>query len=87
MRSDVIKKGIERAPHRSLLWALGRTDEEMERPFVGVISSYNEIVPGHMHLQPDRRGGQERRLHGGRHALRVQHHRASATASPWATRA
>lgn len=50
MRSDVIKKGLERAPHRSLLWSLGRTREELERPFVGIISSYNDIVPGHMHL-------------------------------------
>ena len=51
MRSDAIKSGLERAPHRSLLWALGRTDEEMERPFVGVINSYTDIVPGHMHLR------------------------------------
>ncbi|MCD6519697.1 MAG: dihydroxy-acid dehydratase [Anaerolineae bacterium] len=51
MRSDVVKKGIERAPHRSLLRALGRTDEEIERPFVGVISSFTEIVPGHLHLR------------------------------------
>ncbi len=50
MRSDAIKKGLERAPHRSLLWSLGRTNEEMERPFVGIISSYNDIVPGHMNL-------------------------------------
>jgi len=51
VRSDVVKKGIERAPHRSLLRALGRTDEEIERPFVGVISSFTEIVPGHLHLR------------------------------------
>ncbi|MBC7237225.1 MAG: dihydroxy-acid dehydratase [Chloroflexi bacterium] len=50
MKSDVIKTGLERAPHRSLLWALGATDEEMKRPFIGVINSYNEIIPGHMHL-------------------------------------
>jgi dihydroxy-acid dehydratase len=50
VKSDVIKKGIERAPHRALLWSLGRTNEEMERPFVGVISSYNDIIPGHMNL-------------------------------------
>ena len=50
MRSSVIKSGLERAPHRSLLWALGLTDEEMGRPFVGVINSYNEIIPGHAHL-------------------------------------
>ncbi|MCL6431717.1 MAG: dihydroxy-acid dehydratase [Anaerolineae bacterium] len=50
MRSDALKQGPERAPHRSLLRALGCTDEDLARPFVGVISSYNEIVPGHMHL-------------------------------------
>jgi dihydroxy-acid dehydratase len=51
MRSHAVRSGLERAPHRSLLWALGCTDEEMQRPFVGVISSYAEIVPGHMHLR------------------------------------
>ena len=50
MRSDQIKKGVERAPHRSLLYALGLTDEELSRPLVGVVNSYNEIVPGHAHL-------------------------------------
>ncbi len=51
MKSDVVKRGLERTPHRSLLWALGCTDEEIERPFVGVVSSFTEIVPGHMHLR------------------------------------
>ena len=51
MRSDAVKRGLERTPHRSLLRALGRSDEEMNRPFVGVISSFAEIVPGHMHLR------------------------------------
>ncbi len=51
MKSDVIKKGVERAPHRSLLYALGCTSAEMERPFIGVVNSFNEIVPGHMHLR------------------------------------
>ncbi len=50
MNSDQIKKGVERTPNRSLLYALGYTDEELSRPLVGVVSSYNEIVPGHMHL-------------------------------------
>ena len=50
-RSDVVKRGLERTPHRSLLWALGCTEEEVERPFIGVISSFTEIVPGHMHLR------------------------------------
>jgi len=50
MRSDNAKKGIERAPHRSLFNALGLTKEELERPLIGVVNSYNEIVPGHMNL-------------------------------------
>ncbi|GAB4116525.1 MAG: dihydroxy-acid dehydratase [Candidatus Caldatribacteriota bacterium] len=51
MRSDVIKKGVARAPHRSLLKALGITDEEMKKPFIGVAQSFNEIIPGHLHLR------------------------------------
>ena len=50
MHSDVIKKGIPAAPNRSLLYALGYTKEELERPLIGVVCSYNEIVPGHMNL-------------------------------------
>ena len=50
MRSDRIKKGIEAAPQRALLHALGITDQEFGKPFIGVVSSYNEIVPGHMNL-------------------------------------
>ena len=50
MRSDVAKKGIPAAPNRSLFYALGYTREELERPLIGVVSSYNEIVPGHMNL-------------------------------------
>lgn len=50
MRSDAVKKGSQQAPHRSLFNALGFTKEEMERPMVGIVSSYNEIVPGHMNL-------------------------------------
>ena len=50
MRSDQIKKGVERAPNRSLLYALGYTEEELNRPLVGIVSSWNEIVPGHMDL-------------------------------------
>ena len=51
MKSDVVKKGIERAPHRSLLYALGCTRSEMDKPFIGVINSFSEIVPGHKHLR------------------------------------
>ena len=50
MKSDAVKKGVQQAPHRSLFNALGFTKEEMERPLVGIVSSYNEIVPGHMNL-------------------------------------
>ena len=50
MKSDAVKKGSQQAPHRSLFNALGMTKEEMERPLVGIVSSYNEIVPGHMNL-------------------------------------
>ena len=50
MLSDQIKKGVNRAPNRSLLFALGLTEEEMSRPLVGIVSSHNEIVPGHMNI-------------------------------------
>ncbi|MCI9175906.1 MAG: dihydroxy-acid dehydratase [Lachnospiraceae bacterium] len=50
MRSDQVKKGMQQAPHRSLFHALGFTSEEMDKPLVGIVSSYNEIVPGHMNL-------------------------------------
>ncbi len=51
MRSDVTKKGIERAPHRSLMHALGLGDKEIRQPFVGIVNSFNEIIPGHIHLK------------------------------------
>ncbi len=50
MRSEIFKKGLEKAPHRSLLYALGLTREEMERPIIGVVNSANEVIPGHIHL-------------------------------------
>lgn len=50
MRSDNVKKGFQQAPHRSLFNALGHTEEEMKKPMIGIVSSYNEIVPGHMNL-------------------------------------
>jgi len=50
MRSDLMKKGLERAPHRSLFKAMGYTDEEIARPIIGVVNSANEIIPGHIHL-------------------------------------
>ncbi len=51
MRSDTIKKGFERAPHRSLLKACGLRDEDFDKPFIGVVNSYIDIIPGHVHLQ------------------------------------
>ena len=50
MRSDAVKVGMAQAPHRSLFNALGLTEEEMKKPLVGIVSSYNEIVPGHMNI-------------------------------------
>ena len=50
MKSDNVKTGMQQAPHRSLFNALGLTEEELQKPLIGVVSSYNEIVPGHMNL-------------------------------------
>ena len=50
MRSDCVREGMQQAPHRSLFNALGMTEEEMKRPMIGIVNSYNEIVPGHMNL-------------------------------------
>ena len=50
MKSDNVKVGMQQAPHRSLFNALGMTEEEMKKPLVGIVCSYNEIVPGHMNL-------------------------------------
>lgn len=51
MRSDQVKKGVTKAPHRSLFKAMGYTDEELSRPLIGVANSFNEIIPGHIHLR------------------------------------
>ena len=51
MKSDAAKKGVERAPHRSLLYALGCTRDEIDKPFIGIVNSFTEIVPGHIHLR------------------------------------
>ncbi len=50
MRSDKMKKGLERTPHRALFKAMGYTDEEIQKPIIGVVNSYNELIPGHIHL-------------------------------------
>ncbi len=59
MRSDMVKKGIERAPHRSLLRAVGCSSDDWDKPFIGVINSFSEIVPGHIHLQTIAKGVKE----------------------------
>jgi dihydroxy-acid dehydratase len=51
LRSDSAKKGVTRAPHRSLLRAMGLTDRELDQPFIGVINSFSEVIPGHIHLR------------------------------------
>jgi len=51
MRSDTVKKGVERTPHRALLKAVGVTDEDLDRPFIGIANAWNDIVPGHRHLR------------------------------------
>ncbi|HHX50521.1 MAG TPA: dihydroxy-acid dehydratase, partial [Clostridia bacterium] len=51
MVSEVMKSGLQKAPHRSLLKALGLVDEEINRPLVGIVNAFNEVVPGHLHLR------------------------------------
>lgn len=65
MKSDNVRVGMQQAPHRSLFNALGMTKEEMERPLVGIVCSYNEIVPGHMNLDQDSTGSKDGSCHGG----------------------
>ena len=67
MNSDNVKKGPERAPNRSLFYALGYTPEELDRPLIGVVSAYSEIVPGHMNLDKLAQAVKARRAHGRRH--------------------
>ncbi|MBU1076535.1 MAG: dihydroxy-acid dehydratase, partial [Spirochaetes bacterium] len=50
MRSDSMKSGLERSPHRSLFKAMGYTNEELKRPIIGIANSFNELIPGHIHL-------------------------------------
>ena len=51
MRSDIVKKGSTRSAHRSLFHALGYSDEDLKKPMIGIVNSFNEIVPGHGHLR------------------------------------
>ena len=85
LRSDQIKRGVARAPHRSLLKADGITDEEMDRPFIAVLSSRNDVIPGHTHLDKIAEAVkaprvktvliQRRHLYGRWRPLRNFHHR------------
>lgn len=75
MRSDAIKKGLARAPHRSLLKADGLTDEEIERPLIAVISSTNDIIPGHNHLDKIAEAVKAGVRMAGGHAFGGNHHR------------
>ena len=65
MRSDRVKQGVERAPHRTLLRAVGVSREDLGRPFVGIINSFSEVVPGHIHLQSIARAVKEGIRSGG----------------------
>ncbi len=66
MRSDMVKKGIERAPHRSLLHAVGCSSDDWNKPFIGVVNSFSEVVPGHVHLRSIAQAVKEGiRSHGG----------------------
>ncbi len=51
MRSNLMKQGLEKYPHRSLLKAMGLTDREIDQPIIGVANSFNEFIPGHLHLR------------------------------------
>ena len=71
MKSDNVRVGMQQAPHRSLFNALGMTKEEMERPLVGIVCSYNEIVSGHMTPGQDSTGSKDGSCHGRWHTCYV----------------
>ena len=75
MRSDKIKQGFERAPHRSLLRATGLSAEAIDKPFIAICNSYTDIIPGHVHLSKVADLIKKAIRQGRRHAVRVQHHR------------
>ncbi len=85
MRSDQMKKGLERAPHRSLLYACGVKKEDIGKPFIGVANSFCEIVPGHVHLN---QVGEIVKKQSARRAACPSSSTPSpsATGSPWGTR-
>ncbi len=74
LRSDQIKRGVARAPHRSLLKADGITDEEMDRPFIAVLNARNDIIPGHTNRDKIAEAVKAG-IYGRRRPLRNQHHR------------
>ena len=84
MISDNVKKGMGRAPNRSLFYALGLTQEELERPLVGIVSSHNEIVPGHMNIDKVVEAVRAGVLAAGGTPIVFPPSRC-ATASPWVT--
>ena len=71
LKSCEMKEGYMRSPQRSLLYALGLTPEEINRPLVGIVNSFNEVVPGHMHLRHGGGGGESRGAAGRRHSVGV----------------
>jgi dihydroxy-acid dehydratase len=73
LRSDEIKQGTERAPHRALLKSLGLTDEDIAKPFIGVANSYTNIVPGHIHKKSKKASSKQ------------EEHPSNSTPSPFAT--
>ena len=75
MRSDIVKQGFQRAPHRGLLQACGLSDADINKPFIGVANSFCEIVPGHVHLNKVAEIVKAGHSRCGRRALRVQYHR------------
>ena len=83
MNSDIAKKGSTRAAHRSLFYAMGYTPEDLDKPLIGVVNAFNEIIPGHFHLRESLKAlnSASRRPAAPRWNFRPS---ASATASPWA---
>ncbi len=75
VRSDMIKKGIDRAPHRSLLYATGVKLEDMEKPFIGVCNSYIDIITGTYASQSLRSRGEKKRSGSRRHPVRIHYDR------------
>ena len=84
MRSDNVTKGAERAPNRSLFYALGYTPEDLEKPLIAVVSAHSDIVPGHMNLDKLTDAVKSRRRGRRRHPHSWCPPSACATASPWA---